>query len=122
MNITLFQVITAAVLVLSVYALSTPPPSSLFAQQLTSNYSFVTSWGSRGSGFGQFSQPFDVATDSASNVYVTDFTALSNQVQKFSSDGTFMLSWGYLGTGGGGFANPASIAIDTNGVVYVTDW
>src|SRR5919198_5062649 len=96
--------------------------SSLFAQQ-TSNYSFVTTWGSSGSGFGRFSQPFDIATDSRGNVYVTDFTALANQLQKFSSNGTFLQSWGYLGTGDGGFANPASVAIEnSNGTVYMTDW
>src|SRR5687767_9169273 len=107
MKVTLFQIILIAVLVLSVYAVLTLPPSLLFAQQqTTSNYSFVTAWGSSGRAFGQFSQPFDIATDSAGNVYVTDYTALSNQVQKFSSNGTFLLSWGFLGTGGGGFANP----------------
>ena len=117
MKVSLIQFIPIAALVLSVYALSTPPPSSLFAQEETGSYSFVTTWGSSGSGFGRFSQPLDIATDSAGNVYVTDNTALANQVQKFTSDGTFLVAWGYLGTGGGGFANPASIAIDSNNTV-----
>ena len=64
MKVTLFQIIPIAALVFSVYAVSSPPPV-LFAQQQTSNYSFVTAWGSSGRAFGQFSQPFDVATDSA---------------------------------------------------------
>src|ERR687894_54071 len=95
MKITLFRIIPIAALVFSVYAVLTPPLPLLFAQQqtTTSNYSFVTIWGSSGRAFGQFSQPFDIATDSAGNVYVTDFTGLANQVQKFSSDGSFLLSW-----------------------------
>src|SRR5687768_14318190 len=108
-------------LLFSTWVLLTPS-SSLFAQQ-TNNYSFVTAWGSSGSGFGRFSQPLEITTDSAGNVYVTDFTGLANQVQKFTSDGTFLLAWGYLGTGGGGFANALSIAVDnSNSTVYVTDW
>src|ERR671916_846245 len=125
MKITPSKFIPIAALVFSVYAISTPPSSLSFAQQqtTTSDYSFVTSWGSPGTGFGRFSQPLEIAIDSAGNVYVTDFTGLANQVQKFSSDGTFLLAWGFLGTGGGGFANPASIAIESsNNTVYVTDW
>jgi DNA-binding beta-propeller fold protein YncE len=114
MNVTLYKIIPIAALVFSVYAISTLSPSSLFAQQQTSNYSFVTSWGSSGRAFGQFSQLLEVATDSTGNVYVTDYTALANQVQKFTSNGTFLLAWGYLGTGGGGFANALDIAIDSN--------
>jgi hypothetical protein len=92
MKITLSQIAPIAALVFSVYAVLTPS-SLLFAQQqqqtTTSNYSFVTAWGSSGSGFGKFSQPLDIATDSTGNVYVTDFTGLANQVQKFSSNGSF---------------------------------
>jgi DNA-binding beta-propeller fold protein YncE len=98
--------------------------SSSFAQEPnTIGYEFVSEWGSSGSGFGSFSQPFDIAIDSTGSVYVVDFTALANQVQKFTSDGTFLLAWGFLGTGGGGFANPIALAIqDSNNTVYVTDW
>src|SRR5690348_4431372 len=84
--------------------------TSSFAQQpnsssSTNNYSFVTKWGRSGTGEGQFKQPLAVAIDSNGSVYVTDFTAIANQVQKFNANGTFITSWGYLGTGGGGFTN-----------------
>src|SRR5579884_885928 len=91
--------------------------TSSFAQQPssssnTNNYSFVTKWGSSGTGNGQFKQPLAVAIDSSGNVYVTDFTAIANQIQKFNTNGTFITSWGYLGTGGGGFTNALAITAD----------
>jgi hypothetical protein len=55
-----------------------------------------------------------MAIDSNDNVYVTDFTALSNQIQKFSNNETFLQSWGSLGFGAGLFANPTSIATDSD--------
>jgi sugar lactone lactonase YvrE len=84
-------------------------------------YSLVGKWGSRGSGEGKFSQPLDLAIDSSGNVYVTDFTGIGNQIQKFTANGTFITSWGNLGFGNGRFTNPAGIAIDSSGNVYVSD-
>jgi DNA-binding beta-propeller fold protein YncE len=60
-------------------------------------YSFVTKWGSEGIGFGKFRQPLDIAIDSDNNVYVTDTTSVSNQIQKLATNGTFITSWGVLG-------------------------
>lgn len=85
-------------------------------------YSLVGKWGSRGSGEGKFSQPLDLAIDSSGNVYVTDFTGIGNQIQKFTANGTFITSWGNLGFGNGRFTNPAGIAIDSSGNVYVGDF
>jgi hypothetical protein len=53
-------------------------------------YSFVTKWGSEGIGFGKFRQLLDIAMDSDSDLYVTDTTSVSNQIQKFASNGTFI--------------------------------
>src|SRR5215204_1423973 len=41
-------------------------------QKFTANGSLITKWGTAGSGEGQFSRPWDVATDLAGNVYVAD--------------------------------------------------
>src|SRR3954452_8702350 len=109
--------ILALVLVCLVTTARTPA-SYAAAQQ----YSLVGKWGSRGSGEGKFSQPLDIVIDSSGNVYVTDFTGVANQIQKFTTNGTFITSWGHLGFGNGQFTNPAGIAIDSSGNVYVGDF
>src|SRR5215213_9189669 len=86
--------------------------SSVYAQQ--PQYSFVRKWGSNGIGFGEFSQPIEIAIDSAGNVYVTDFTSVANKVQKFTTNGTFITSWGSLGFGNGYFSNPIGLAVDSS--------
>src|SRR5919112_762651 len=86
-------------------------------------YMVVNQWGQSGRGQqGSFSQPNEISIDSEGNVYVTDFTATSNQIQKFSNNGSFLDSWGSLGFGPNYFANPTSIAIDSEDNVYVTDF
>jgi len=49
--------------------------------------------GVSGSGDGQFDRPFDVAVDSANNVYVMD--SRNARVQKFDSNGNFQRMWGF---------------------------
>jgi tripartite motif-containing protein 71 len=46
-----------------------------------SNGIFITTWGSQGSGDGQFNQPWGIATDGAGNIYISDMN--NNRIQKF---------------------------------------
>jgi DNA-binding beta-propeller fold protein YncE len=64
-------------------------------------YSYLTQWGSFGTGNGQFNVPFGVAVDSFGNVYVAD--ADNSRIQKFTSGGTYLTQWGSFGTGNGQF-------------------
>ncbi len=83
---------------------------------------FVRSFGSPGSGDGQFSQPEGIATDRSGNVYVTDRPAAnSGRVEVFKSDGTYLRQWGSAGTGDGQFNGVDAIAVDSHGTVFVTD-
>jgi sugar lactone lactonase YvrE len=50
-------------------------------QKFTSNGTFITKWGSSGSGEGQFNRPENVAVDSSGNVYVGDTS--NNRIQVF---------------------------------------
>ena len=50
-------------------------------QKFTSTGGFITTWGSSGSGNGQFSAPRGVATDPAGYVYVVEFN--NHRIQKF---------------------------------------
>ena len=82
-------------------------------------YEFVLSWGSQGSGDGQFIRPQSVALDALGNVYVTDY--INHRVQKFDSSGNFLMKWGGWGDGDGHFIRPQDITVDASGNVYVAD-
>ena len=68
------------------------------AQLLGFITNFLASWGTSGSGPGQFVLPEGVAADSQGNVWVVD---RGNRVEKFSNSGTFLLQIGGGGTGNG---------------------
>ncbi len=87
----------------------------------TSAPTFVTKWGSLGSGDGQFYAAVGVAVDGSGNVYVTD--SCNARVQKFDSSGAFLTKWGSPGTGDGQFGQCGQnkIAVDGSGNVYVAD-
>ena len=80
---------------------------------------FVTTWGSSGTGNGQFANLTGVGLDASGNVYVAD--SGNNRIQKFSSSGNFIISWGAPGTGNGQFNDPRGVAVDVSGNVYIVD-
>ena len=80
---------------------------------------YITQWGSPGSGNGQFNQPAGMAFDSSGNIYVVDCG--NDRVQKFSSTGAYLAQWGTSGSGNGQFSVPWGIAVDSAGDVYVVD-
>ncbi len=78
-----------------------------------------SSWGSSGSGNGQFDGPSYVAFDSAGNVYVSD--TFNNRIQEFTSAGVYVTQWGSFGSGNGQFEYPFGVAVDSADNVYVAD-
>ena len=88
-------------------------------QKFDSEGNFITKWGSKGTGDGQFDRPWDIASDFNGYVYVTD--SANSRVQKFDSEGNFITKWGSKGTGDGQFDKPYGISTDSTGAVYVTD-
>lgn len=83
-------------------------------------FTFVTTFGSLGSGDGQLSTPDQIAVDPAGNVYVADGD--NHRIQKFSPGGAFI---GQIGSGGGGdgqFDGVYGVAADPTGnFIYATD-
>ena len=84
-------------------------------QILNPDLSYFGSIGSQGRGPGQMNQPWDIACDSANNVYVTDKG--NNRIQVFTEDGKL----GKKGAGKGDLDGPAMIAISHEDKIYVTE-
>jgi Bacterial Ig-like domain/RTX calcium-binding nonapeptide repeat (4 copies)/NHL repeat len=89
---------------------------------------FDLTWGSVGTGNGQFTLPQRVATDSTGAPYVSDTG--NHRIQKFTNLGAFTTKWGatvpiigtpIAGTGNGEFNLPAGVATDSSNSVYVAD-
>jgi hypothetical protein len=80
---------------------SNNPPCFKSIKKFDSDGKFIASWGSEGTGDGQFLHAHDIDIDSLGNVYVSDDD--KNSIQKFTSDGKFIASWGSEGTGDGQF-------------------
>jgi hypothetical protein len=80
---------------------------------------FLSSFGSSGSGNGQFSIPTGITVDNAYNVYVVD--SGNNRIEKFNSTGSFLLSFGSYGTGNSQFKTPTGAGVNTGGLVYIVD-
>ena len=75
-------------------------------------YTFSKTWGSSGTGDGQFMFPHSLAVDRYGNIYVTDTG--NNRVQKFNSSGSFITKWGEEGSADGQFRQLHDIAIHPN--------
>jgi hypothetical protein len=84
-------------------------------QKFDSVGNFITKWGSKGTGDGEFDWPYGIVVDSSDNVYVADTG--NHRIQKFDADGNFITKWGSPGTGDGEFDHPIGIAVDSSGYV-----
>lgn len=73
---------------------------------------FISSFGSPGSGPGQFRVPHSIRVSRDGRVYVADRE--NNRVQVFTAEGDFQTEWT-------DFKCPMGVHIDANQVVYVTD-
>ena len=80
----------------------------------------LRSFGTRGSGPGQFQYPCGVSVDDEGNILVADRD--NHRFQKFTNDGQFLVSVGTKGTGQLQFNKLVDVAFNTqNKKVYVAD-
>ncbi len=90
----------------------------------------LSSFGSTGSGDGQFNIPTGLAINEASGeVYVTDRQIITTtngpvngaRIQVFDKNGTFRRSFNSYGPNAGQISSPVGIAVDKAGSIYVDD-
>lgn len=89
---------------------------NLRVQHFGMDRKLITSWGSFGTGEGQFAKPTSIAVDGKGRVYIAD--ASRADVQIFEPDGTFVRTIGAGEIGDGGFAY---IAVDSTGNVFASE-
>jgi DNA-binding beta-propeller fold protein YncE len=87
--------------------------------RLAGDGSIAQTFGSPGSGNGQFSGPYDVAVGADGNLFVVDRG--NNRIQVLDKNGAFIAAWGGFGAGDGEFKQPMAIDLDADGNAYVTD-
>ncbi|HEY5195238.1 MAG TPA: 6-bladed beta-propeller [Solirubrobacteraceae bacterium] len=81
---------------------------------------YGSTFGSKGSGNGQFAYPVMSAIDGHGNIWVTDYG--NHRIEEFSSAGTFIAAYGKYGSGNGEFEDPQGIDINqSTSDVYVAD-
>lgn len=69
-------------IILLLVAIVTVSGFTMESHASAATYQYMTQWGSRGTGDGQFQSPQGVAVDESGNVYIADTN--NNRIQKFS--------------------------------------
>lgn len=94
---------------------------ALFGLTAGSAQADILSWGSSGTGDGQFLFPSGVAVAPSGDVYVTDGNETNARVQRFTADGEYLGKFGSPGTGPGQFKQAFGIEVAPDGSLYVLD-
>lgn len=107
----------------NIYAVITSGSSDTRREEVrkfTPEGNLLLSFGSRGSGDGQFLRSTGIALDSIGNIYVSDTN--SNRVQKFDPKGNFLLKFDTKDSADGQPFSPVDIVLDSNGNIFVADF
>ena len=73
---------------------------------------FIKTWGTKGTGPGEFGELHGIALDSSGRVFVADRG--NNRIQIFDADGKYITEWKQFG-------RPSAVYIDANDTLYVSD-
>lgn len=80
---------------------------------------YLSEFGKRGIGDGEFNFPTHIAADVQNKLYVTD--SMNHRVQVFDREGNYKGQIGSMGDSTGHFSRPKGVGVDSFGHVYVID-
>ena len=80
---------------------------------------FFSTFGSKGSGDGQFDNPYGIAFDSTAFVFIADLC--NHRIQVFTDSGVYIRQFGRGGSDEGELNGPCGLAIDSCDIVYVSE-
>ena len=86
-------------------------------QILERNGTFVKTFGTNGTGDGQFNKPRGLAISSENEVFVSEDG--NHRVQVFDANGTFLRKWGSQGNLDGQLNQPLSLDVDNGGCLCI---
>jgi len=107
----------AGLLLLTAVAVASVPT---LLRQSREVYEWDASWGSTGSGPGEFDGPLGIAVDGSGFVYVSD--AGNDRIQKFTADGRFVTEWGGTGRAPGELRRPMHLELAGDSLLYVAEF
>ncbi len=81
---------------------------------------FLASFGTSGTGPGEFNRPEGLCVDAQDRVYVAD--SCNHRIQVFASDGKLLRDYGKPGKGLGELSYPYDICVDAAGLQYVCEF
>ena len=90
-----------------------------FVEYRASTGEGMFTFGTAGTGNGQFETPSGIATDSEGNVWVAD--SVLNRLQEFNTKGEYLTQVGSTGSNPGQLKKPDFIAVDGRGALLVAD-
>jgi sugar lactone lactonase YvrE len=79
----------------------------------------LTSYGTEGTGNGQFKHPADVSRAADGSLWIADEN--NNRIEKLNEKGEFLAAYGTLGSGNGQLSHPTGIELDSSGNPWVSD-
>jgi DNA-binding beta-propeller fold protein YncE len=81
---------------------------------------YAGSFGSHGSGAGQFGSPTEIVADPGTgDLFVVD--GGNERVEEFNPAGKFLTEWGAYGSGEGEFSGISGLAISASGTIYTSE-
>src|SRR5205807_9210768 len=86
-------------------------------EKFSTDGTILATWGTSGTGNGQFKAPTGVAVNSAGSIYVVDTGNI--RIEKLDSNGGFVRTFGTFGTTNGQFVLPIGIATASSGSLYI---